>query len=159
MEQKSLAKWLKFVILGVGLCGLFVYLYMIPSFGTSMVEQYPEFSGAFWPWLIFLWITAIPCYAVLFFGWRIAGNIGRDRSFSVENSNYLKYVSWMAAIDSLFFFVGNVVLLFMNMNHPGILLISLIITFAGVTVTVAAAVLSHLVQKAARLQEQSDLTI
>lgn len=159
MEQKSLAKWLKFVILGVGFCGLFIYLYLIPSYGTSMVEKYPEFSGAFWPWLIFLWITAIPCYAVLYFGWRISGNIGRDKSFSAENSKYLKYVSWMAAIDSLFFFVGNVVLLFLNMNHPGILLISLIITFAGVTVTVAAAVLSHLVQKAAKLQEQSDLTI
>lgn len=39
------------------------------------------------------------------------------------------------------------------------LLASLIVTFLGVAVTVAAAVLSHLVQKAAKLQEDSDLTI
>ena len=38
-------------------------------------------------------------------------------------------------------------------------LLSLLICFAGVAVTVAAICLSHLVQKAAGLQEQSDLTI
>ena len=36
---------------------------------------------------------------------------------------------------------------------------SLLICFAGVAVTVAEICISHLVQKAAGLQEQSDLTI
>ena len=58
-----------------------------------------------------------------------------------------------------FFFVGNVILLFANMSHPGVALFSLLIVFSGVAVAVAAAALSHLVQKAAVLQEQSDLTI
>ena len=47
----------------------------------------------------------------------------------------------------------------LEMNHPGIVLISLIVVFFGSAVAVAAAVLSHLVLKAALLQEQSDLTI
>jgi hypothetical protein len=33
------------------------------------------------------------------------------------------------------------------------------VVFAGVAITVAAAALSHLVRKAAALQEESDLTI
>ena len=45
------------------------------------------------------------------------------------------------------------------MSHPGVLLLSLLIVFAGIAVTVASAALSHLVYKAASLQEQSDLTI
>ena len=65
----------------------------------------------------------------------------------------------MAAGDSAFFFVGNVILLFCNINHPGIILISMIVVFAGIAITIAAACLSHLVRKAATLQEQSDLTI
>ena len=48
---------------------------------------------------------------------------------------------------------------FLNMNHPGILLLSWLFVFAGVAVAVAAAVLSHLIKKAAALQEQSDWTI
>lgn len=159
MEQKVLATWLKIILVGVGICGLVVYFVVFPSYGESLVSDYPEFSNRFWPWLIFLWISGIPCYAVLVFGWKIAANIGRDQSFSNANAKYLKWIAWLAAGDGVFFFVGNIVLLFTNMSHPGIALFSLLVVFAGVAVAVASAVLSHLVQKAAVLQEQSDLTI
>ena len=159
MEQKGLATWLKIILVGVGICGLVVYFVVFPSYGESLVSDYPEFSNRFWPWLIFLWISGIPCYAVLVFGWKIAANIGRDQSFSNANAKYLKWIAWLAAGDGVFFFVGNIVLLFTNMSHPGIALFSLLLVFAGVAVAVASAVLSHLVQKAAVLQEQSDLTI
>lgn len=55
--------------------------------------------------------------------------------------------------------MGNIIFLFTNMSHPGVALFSLLVVFAGVAVAVASAVLSHLVQKAAVLQEQSDFTI
>ncbi len=159
MEQKALSKWLKIIIIGVGICGLVGYFLVIPSFGQSLARQYPEFSGRYLPWLIFIWLTAIPCYIALFFGWKIAANIGADRSFSVENANLLKWISWLAAGDSIYFFAGNVALLLLGMSHPGVVLASLLVVFAGVAITVAAAALSHLVRKAAALQEESDLTI
>ncbi len=159
MKQKSLATWLKMIILGVGLCGLVIYLGVIPSFGESLVYDYPEFSNRFWPWEIFLWISGIPCYSVLVVGWKIASNIGRDQSFSNANAKYLKWISWLAIGDGVFFFVGNIALLCVNMSHPGVTLLSILVAFAGVAIAVASAVLSYLVQKAADLQEQSDLTI
>ena len=45
------------------------------------------------------------------------------------------------------------------MNHPGILLVSLLICVIGIAISIAAACLSHLVRKAADLQEQSDFTV
>ena len=159
MKQKALARWLKVILIGVGICGLIVFGIILPSYGQSLVARYPEFSNRFWPWLIFLWMTAVPCFIALFFGWRIASNIGRDRSFSEENALALERISHLAAADSLYFFLGNLVLLLINMSHPGVLLLSLLIVFAGIAVTVASAALSHLVYKAASLQEQSDLTI
>ena len=159
MEQKTFAKLIKAIIIGVGIRGLFIYLYIIPDWGSELVAKYPEFGYCYLPWLIFLWITAIPCYAVLCLGWKITTNIGNDKSFSRDNANLLKWIATLAAGDSLFFFVGNVVLLFCNMNHPGILVASMIIVFAGVSITIVAAALSHLVRKAAILQEQADLTI
>jgi hypothetical protein len=159
MNQKKLALWLKAIIIGVGICGTIVYFGILPDLGSFMHETYPEFSSWHWPWMIFLWCTSIPCFLVLALGWKIAANIGADRSFSAENARLLQRIAWLAAGDTVFFFTGNVVLLFLSMNHPGILLVSLLICFAGVAVTVAAICLSHLVQKAADLQEQSDLTI
>ena len=159
MKQESLARWLKIILIGVGLCGLIVLFVFVPSYGQTLVYEYPEFSDRFWPWLVFLWICGIPCYIALVFGWIIATNIGWDRSFSYDNAKYLKWIAWLAAGDGGFFFVGNACLLFLNMSHPGVFLTSLIVVFVAIAVAVAAAALSHLVQKAAVLQEQSDLTI
>ena len=159
MNQTRLSRSLKAILAGVGVCGLIVYFAILPSIGDSMHASYPEFAAWHWPWMIFLWLTAVPCYAALAMVWKIADHIGRDQSFSAENARLLQRVAWLAAGDTAYFFLGNVVLLFLNMNHPGILLISLLICFAGVAVTVAAVCLSHLVYKAADLQEQSDLTI
>ena len=159
MEQKTLSRWLKAALIAVGLCGLAVCALILPSCAQSVLDAYPEMKDRYWAWLIFLWITALPCFAALIVGWRIAHNIGRDRSFSNENARHLKRISQLAAGDTAFFFAGNVLLMLLNMSHPGVLLASLLISLVGVAVTVAAAALSHLVLKAALLQEQSDLTI
>ena len=75
------------------------------------------------------------------------------------NSRYLKYISILALADSGYFFLANLALLFLNMNHPAVFLGSLLVEFAGAAVAVASAALSHLVQKAAKIQEENELTI
>lgn len=45
------------------------------------------------------------------------------------------------------------------MNHPGVLLASFLIALVGTAIAIAAAMLSHLIRKAARLQDESDWTI
>ena len=159
MNQKKLSLWLKAVIIAVGICGLIVYFGILPSISSDLIDSYPEFSSWYWPWMIFLWLTAIPCYSILVLAWKIAVNIGNDRSFSVKNAELLQSIAWLIAGDILFFFLGNVIFLFLSMNHPGIILLSLLICAIGIAVSIAAACLSHLVRKAADLQEQSDLTV
>ena len=159
MKQKTLSRLLKLAIIVVGVCGLFVYAVILPSYGQSIVAQYPEFENRFLPWLIFLCLSGVPCYTVLILGWIITGNIANDESFTLKNANLFKWISWLALGDSIYFFAGNVFLLFANMSHPGVALMSLIVVFAGITIAVAAAVLSRLIERAACLQEQSDLTI
>lgn len=159
MEQKTLSKWLKLILLGVAICGLIVYVAVIPMYGLSLRSLYPEFSNRFWPWLLFIWISVIPCFMVLYYGWKISTNIGNDQSFTEQNASLLKSISVLSALDAGFFFVGNIVLLLLNMSHPGVVLASFVVVFVGVAVAVVSAALSHLVKKATALQEQSDWTI
>ena len=159
MELKALERWLKVILFGVAICGLVLYFVLFPSLGETFAYNNPEYAFCYWPWLIFLWVSGIPCYAVLVIGWRIATNIGNNKSFSMSNVESFKQISWLAAGDTAYFFIGNLVLLFLNMSHPGIALCSLIVVFIGVSITVAAAVLSRLVKNAADLQEESELTI
>ena len=75
-----------------------------------IASSYPEFGSWYLPWLIFLEISALLCFGVLYLGWRIAGNIGQDRSFSMENASFLKKIAYCAAGDTIYFFIGNIAL-------------------------------------------------
>jgi len=159
MKQKALSAWLKGIILGLAVCGLIACAVIIPACGKSLVASYPEFSNRYWPWLFFIWLACVPCFAALGLGWRIAGRIGMDRSFTQKNADALKWIAWLAAGDAGFIFAGNILFVLLDLSHPGVALFSLMIVFVGVAIAIAAAALSHLTQKAAQLQEQSDLTI
>lgn len=159
MRQESLSRWLKIIFIGVGLCGLVIYGYGAPAMGRYLMDMYPEYSRAYPVWMGFLFLTALPCYGVLACGWRIAVEIGRDNSFSQKNAGLLKWVSVLAGVDTGFFFLGNVVLLCVGWNHPSILLASLLVVFAGASIAVVSAGVSHLVYKAALMREESELTI
>ena len=160
MKQKTLSILLKAVIIGVALCLALVYIWLVPDFGGSLAEAGDgEFRYMFTPWLMIVELTALPILIALVLAWMIAENIGRDRSFTQQNAKLLAVIAVLAAVDAGYFLIANVVMMLLNMSHPGMLILSLIACFVGACVCVAAGVLSHLVLKAARLQEQSDLTI
>ena len=124
-----------------------------------MVDLAPEFGGYFWPWLIFLWILSVPCYMALWMAWKIFTDIEKDKAFTMENAKRMGNVSFLAAADAVLLVVGNAVYLILHMNHPGVLLASFFIALVGIAIAIAAAMLSHLIRKAARLQDESDWTI
>lgn len=159
MTQKSLSKWLKGVIVGIAVCGLVIYAVLVPMFGKDLAMENPEFAHAYYPWLAILWVSAIPCYLALYHGWKITARIARDNSFSKENARSLKHICMLALTDAAYCFAANLAMLFLDMSHPSILLASLFVDFAGVAVAVTAAALSHLVLKAAEIQQENKLTI
>ena len=160
MNQKNLSKWLKAIIIGTGIFGLIVFGWLVPAYGQSIASTEPALAYCYWPWLVFLWLCAVPCFVSLYFGWKIAENIKNDNSFSFDNAKHLKTISKLAAFDSAFFFAGNWALLFLDMNHPGVVIIfAPLVIFVGVAVAVVCAALSHLVYKSAVLQSENDLTI
>ena len=159
MRQKELEKWLKIVIIAVAICEFIVCGVAIPWIGHVLIAADPQITGMYIPWLVLFIISAVPCYLILYLGWKVASNIGKDRSFSVENAKHIKLASKILLVDAVYFFVINICLWKVYVNHPGVILALVFIVFAGVVLSVVAAVLSHLVVKAADLQEQSDLTI
>lgn len=159
MSQKGLANSLKAVIIGVAVCGLVIYFYFLPVWGRAIIRAVPAYERCYLPWMVFFWITAVPCYLVLLCGWKISSEIGADRSFTDYNARLLKYISALAAFDSVLLFVGSGIFYALGMSHGGLMLFCIMVVFAGVTVTVAAAALSHLVYRAAVLEAESELTI
>ena len=159
MRMKSLSVWIKIILIGFALCGAGILGFAVPKIGTAIAKAYPEFAGAYVPWLVFLWIAAVPCYAVLALGWMIAANIARDNAFSSVNAKLLKAIAVLAAVDSVYFLIGNIILLILNMNHPGIVLTSLVVVFIGAALCVASTALSKLTSRAADIEDENRYTI
>ncbi|MBQ8696539.1 MAG: DUF2975 domain-containing protein [Clostridia bacterium] len=159
MNQKSLAIWMKVVLTAMGIFGLALFAVAVPMKANEFIRQYSGFEPYYLPWVCLVCATGIPCYGVIVLGWRIASNIGRDRSFCRENASCLKWVSFLSAGDSALLFIGSAALWLCGMDHLGILFTSFLVVFIGIAISAAAAILSHLVAKAAVLQEENDLTI
>lgn len=158
MSQKSLANWLKIMIVGVGICAALVYALVFPRLGQEL-EPFASDSSLKMLWLVLVGITAIPCYIALIFSWRIMTNIGNDVSFTMENAKFLHKISILGAADVLYVFLWNIILFALGKNPLVMLMVFLLIAFLGVVITIIFAALAHLVKKAAELQEQSDFTI
>ena len=86
-------------------------------------------------------------------------NIAADRSFCEENARRLRTVSTLAAVDAAYIPLCDLILFLIGGAEGIMLLLSVIIVFVGIAVSTAAAALSHLVLRAAELQELSDLTV
>lgn len=157
MDQKKLAIWLRAICVGCALCGLALFGFILPRFLAYVAEEVPDLPHT--AWQIFMWVLAVPCYAVLVCIWKMAGEIGRDNSFSPENARLLKYIALLSGADAVLLLVGNLIFMLTKHSIPTLALASAFVCFVGLAISVGAACLSHLVHKAAALQEDSDLTI
>ena len=150
---------MKASVLAAAVCGLFLSLFVVPSWGHSVIDTNPEFGGWFWPWLVFAWLFSLPCFAILVYIWKVAGAVIGDTVFTVKTAEWVKSGAILLLSDAAFLFVGNVILLLLNMNHPGVLLFSIIGDVFAIALALLAAVLSRYLTKAAVLQEESEGTL
>lgn len=156
MLNKKWAKLLKSVICLLALLGVVMYAVVIPWSLSTFVEQYPEFSNFFTPWLIFICLTAIPVYIILAFGWSVSGEIGKDMCFTSKNAKSLRGVMLCLAFEAGLFFTGNIALWIANLNFLGVVLASTVLCIFIACIAVVVNILAHLVEKASAIREENE---
>lgn len=160
MRQKELVLALRGIVVLCLLAGAALGGLLVPALGLELVREFPEVAWLFWPCLIGFWLTCLPVLAALVLVWRMAARIGRDNSFCRENARDLKRICWLSLADTVAYLVGSVAICALNVGFPPIFLLGVLaILLVGVAIAVVAAVLSHLIQKAADLKADQDLTI
>lgn len=158
MKQKTLSVLIKLILTGFSLTGIALYI-AAAIYGKDLAAANLEYSHAYVPWLVFLAVSLLPCYAVVALGWQIAGSISLCSAFTLQNSKRLRVISIIALCDSAFYVAANILLLLLNMSHPGVCLGGLLIAFTGCAIAVAAQALSALTAKASDIREENELTI
>ena len=89
--------------------------------------------------------------------WQICTEIGRDNSFCHKNAGRLTAIGFCALIDTGYCAVGTVTLEILV--GSAIWVLGLGVCTVGMSIALAAFLLSHLVLKAADMKAENDLTI
>ncbi len=158
MTNKKIARWLKFIIVIMGLLAFAILSALSLIFLVSEVE---EISAIKVPWLAFIWTTAVPVIPALMYSWFTAKDIGKGQAFCLNNARRLHGIALCAGADAAWVLIGNIIMGCMGpgMSHPLVFIFSMVVVCIGVAIAICAEGLSQLIKSAAALQEQSDLTI
>ncbi len=159
MEQKNIARMLKIFTLCVGAVGAFFFFFYIPILIWEVAQEETEAAWLQWPGTIGMWVIALMCFLALWEFWRICSRIGRDESFCRENGASMGHIGILAFTVAALILGGTVFLMVLGyLNAAGFLMIFFVLCTA-VGIGVLCLALSRLIDNAARLKEESDLTI
>ena len=153
MKRIGLVRTLKGTILFLTVMAAFFYIVAFPQRILELGEQLD--AGV--SWLVTPGIIAIPIAVALILFWQICTEIGRDNSFCHKNASRLTGIGFCALVDTGYCAVGTVTLEIM-VGSP-IWVTGLMVCTVGLSIALAAFLLSHLVLKAADMKAENDLTI
>jgi len=162
MKKTTMTHLLHAVLIvgAVLLAGLFFWA--VPTYGKYMAQvEAPEFAYAYWPCLIWAWCFAVPVFAALVPAWRVCSSISApEGAFTCSNARCLRWIAYLAFADGVIFPAGMLIVGAMGAGSPGlVVMVTPAVMLFCVAVGIAFLCLSYLVDDAAKLREENDLTI
>lgn len=162
MSRVGLVRALKAVVLIIACIAAVFYVLVFPQLIGEIGRIEKSMTWLVVPYTVAVSVSAIPIAAALVLFWQICTDIGRDSSFSVINAKRLRGIGVCAVVDTVYCMVGTISLMVVTPGqggHPSMLLAAAVAVFGGLAIALASFLLSRLVQKAAELKAEHDLTI
>ncbi|MBQ8537787.1 MAG: DUF2975 domain-containing protein [Clostridia bacterium] len=158
-SRRVLAGLLKAVVIFVFAALLMIGLVPVPRFAHLAALWQPGLAPLV-PWgIVYVNLGFVLVYAALVLAWRVFAAIGRDESFSRANGRRLRKASALALGEAGWLVIGLIWLQwaqvlggFYRLVFGGLILLAL-------SAAVVLYVLGYLIDQAAQLKEEADLTI
>jgi hypothetical protein len=112
------------------------------------------------PFLALVYIGSIPFFVGLCQGYKVLGYAGRNQIFSQAAVKALRTIKFCAVAIIAFVAVGEIFILTNDSDDrpPGVVM-GVLITFGSIVIATAAATFERILQKAADLKSENDLTV
>lgn len=159
MKQAEIAGWLKGITYAIGMMGAAVFFVLVPVLAKKMIRSDPDTAFLYWPVLVYNFVIAVCCYAILFQFWKVCRQIGQDNSFSMENAVAFQRICRLAVLLAVMWSGGFAASLVVHAMQPAVILFFLFAVLVSFAVAICAAALSHLVLKAYEMRQENELTI
>ena len=162
MNRKLISYLLKAVVILLLLGLLFSGSVMLPAYLRFFERDAPGLSGILaQALLIYINLSFVPVYICLLMAWRTFTTIESDTAFCFQNAKRLQIASYLALVDTgmvialcLFLWIS-----FHNFLLPLFFFLSVVLLVIGISAAIICFALSKLVQQAAELKQELDLTI
>ncbi len=160
MNQKRVARCLMVAGAMAGMGIVIVFGICLPVIAGEMKAMYPEYPPLYWPGLIGLWCAAALFLLGLWEYFRVCARIGRGQSFCGDNARSLTRIALYMALDGVLciaaVFAPGLVF---HLDIGPVWIILFLCAMACFALGILAWGLGRLVQKAAAIQEENDLTM
>jgi hypothetical protein len=159
MKRETL--FLKIAVVLMGLPVLALCVFLLPEIAEFFAELNPKLAYLQYPFLIGMYLAAIPFFFALYQAFKLLGYIDKNIAFSELSVKALKNIKYCAFTISALYVVFMPLLYLMAEvdDAPGILLIGMVIIFGCMVVSVFAAVLQKLLKNAIDIKSENDLTV
>jgi hypothetical protein len=156
MKQTKISYWLKGLVIVLAIMGIVIFG-VLTCYGFFLRSQQPD--SRMWTFIFFTWYTAALCYLILFEFWKVCTEIGRDNSFSMENSLSFHHMGFCGIAGAAGFLVRILWFSLCGLLTPpmaGFHILELLICWIF---TVLCEALSQLIQNAYEVKRENELTI
>lgn len=153
---------MKAAIVLIALCGAAICVFWFPYasyVGMPSAEEAgtQAFRVMYACELSFLLLSAIPCYAILLYIWKVSDLVAVGRLFTLGAVECFHKSAIILFADIIFFLTGNAVFFFLGANDW--LWLYIFIDVCGCCVALFFYIISKCLGEGAKLQEESDGTI
>lgn len=162
MEQKRIADGLKFFTVIVAAVGAVFFLWYVPG----CMNRYMEYIGTVPRVAVFRWLVPVAigvigllCYLALWEFWRICTRIGNDNSFCRENARSMRNIAILAFLAAGLMLIAGITLVCFGLLIRLAAVKILFLIFVACGLSVLCLALARLVENAAELKEENELTI
>lgn len=114
------------------------------------------------PFILYAYAASVVFFVALYKAFRLLGYIGQNKVFSPEAVSSVKGIKFCAMLVAIMIVLAGVCILIFHHKDDdpaGFLAMCLVLTFATVSVAIAASMFEKILQKAVDMKSENDLTI
>lgn len=159
-RKRGSTNFLKVVVFLIGIVVLALCIFGLPGIASRDAEANPETAYLKYPFLVCAYVLSIPFFVALYQAFKLLTYIDRNKAFSELSVRALRYIKYCAITISVLIVLGIIfVILFIEGDRAGVIMLGLICTFASSVIATFAAVLQRLLQEAIYIKSENDLTV
>ena len=161
MTRKTMTIGLKSITALLAMLILFFFFVDLPSIGQAIAKQNTEYAWAYWPWLIGAWVFMLPILTAFIPAWQIFDTIReKGKAFCHENAGRFRLMGHCAMAAGIIFLCLMLIMTFQRASSaPLLIVVTPLVLLFFLALSFICRVFSHLVEEAAELKEENELTI